>query len=124
MGLRCTKCAAHASWPPVSDFADELGLEPGTARRTGRIDGIFNKRGIAVSSSGSAPKACVPFSEQPVLQPHTSATVCRPLVAREGAQFAVADMNRNSAEDTVKRITAEIGRAFDGQTPERVVSTI
>jgi hypothetical protein len=46
------------------------------------------------------------------------------LVAREGAQFAVADMNRNSAEDTVKRITAEVGRAFDGQTPERVVSTI
>jgi hypothetical protein len=109
------------------------GLEPGplqasAARRTGRKDGIFNKRGIAVSSFGpasSAPvEACVPFSEQPVLQPHTSATVCRPLVAREGAQFAVADMNRNSAEDTVKRITAEIGRAFDGQTPERVVSTI
>ena len=34
------------------------------------------------------------------------------LFAREGAHVAVADMNRESAEDTVQRITAEGGRAF------------
>lgn len=34
------------------------------------------------------------------------------LFAREGAQVAVADINRASAEDTVGRIEAESGRAF------------
>jgi NAD(P)-dependent dehydrogenase (short-subunit alcohol dehydrogenase family) len=34
------------------------------------------------------------------------------LFAREGAQVAVADMNRASADDTVQRIMAEGGRAF------------
>jgi NAD(P)-dependent dehydrogenase (short-subunit alcohol dehydrogenase family) len=34
------------------------------------------------------------------------------LFAREGAHLAVADIVRSSAEDTVKRIAAERGRAF------------
>ena len=34
------------------------------------------------------------------------------LFAREGAHVAVADMNRASADDTVRRIAAEGGRAF------------
>ena len=34
------------------------------------------------------------------------------LFAREGAHVAVADMNRESAEDTVQRIAAEGGQAF------------
>src|SRR5215212_11847603 len=34
------------------------------------------------------------------------------LFAREGAQVAVADMNRASADDTVQRVMAEGGQAF------------
>src|SRR5438105_7834216 len=34
------------------------------------------------------------------------------LFAREGAKVAVADMNRASADDTVRRITGEGGQAF------------
>jgi hypothetical protein len=125
--LRCTKCAAQNVLPMRYDRRCRIsqtnsGLEPGplqasAARPTGRIDGILTNGASLFPPPDLLPpllrpsKACVPFSEQPVLQPISWQPFAGSWLLARGLK-AVADMNRNSAQDTIKRITAEVGRAF------------
>ena len=77
--------------------AESLGDAPGRGRLTGRR--------ILVVGGGQR-------IFDPATDPIGNGRAMSILFGREGAEVAVADIDRNSAEHTVKRITADGGRAF------------
>ena len=83
--------------PSASLHAETLGLAPGRGRLQGR-------RIIVV---GAGQRNII--DEQPPIGNGRAMSV---LFAREGAHVACIDVNKEAADDTVKQITNEGGKAF------------
>ena len=83
--------------PAASLHAETLGLAPGRGRLQGR-------RIIVV---GAGQRNIV--DEEPPVGNGRAMSV---LFAREGAHVACIDINKEAADDTVKQITSEGGKAF------------
>src|SRR5438046_10134654 len=82
-------------------------VRPLSAESTGEAPGRgrLNGRGVLVVGGGQR-------TFDAATDPVGNGRAMSLLFAREGAEVAVADVNLASAEDTVRRIAAENGRAF------------
>lgn len=100
--------------PEPERFVRPLGAESsGTAPGRGRLNG---RRVLVVGGGQRIFDAAT--------DPIGNGRAMSLLFAREGAQVAVADVNRASAEDTVGRIKAENGRAFAVEADVTVESDV
>jgi NAD(P)-dependent dehydrogenase (short-subunit alcohol dehydrogenase family) len=115
----------HGSYPNVQCLCQTDGAMMSDVKAT-PVDPKDDRyvRPLSAESSGSAPgrgrlkgrRILVVGGGQRIFDAETdpigNGRAMSILFAREGAHLAVADIVRSSAEDTVKRIAAERGRAF------------